>query len=539
MYHFPIRRHFEEEHEGQLRTWKRCQLEDILNDPNIPIGSNAHLRVMPQNGVVKIENIPYTVTRAEITQFFGRGAALVDEHPIHIIMERSTGKTMECYVEFKDCKEAKLAVSRVTRGSDVGLGPRMGIRHVDVSLSSPDMLMKAIFPLAKCIRWKNGRPIQVAQQPDEPWSTGFKGFLTPEEMFGCVRHAENPGRSSFSNKVPQRCYEFMSTTMFKYPWAYTKLYTVQERNLIFRTLRFMIEALVERIDNGLVVGLSTNLVLELVHLGLHCPAFNPRMKFCLAYIGRDVNTLRRVSERVAVLFPVRHPDLASSLQPFYAYLIANGTAVLPDHIALVNQYHEAMEHLLEPYGRIWYEWDESKITENWSFADCVEYEAAIMRILLTSGFQKTGAERAASRSSSVATAVRAPSPSDDNDNDNNDGGNDDDDYSWDEAPRPGIASFQTALGTAVGGSQVENADWDAPRPVSPVRRGRGGLYRGPQNPQGGAPTPVEWRRGGSRPYFPARRGHGRGGEIGPGDGEGDEREVAWPFNPRFRDRRSA
>ncbi|KAJ5249204.1 hypothetical protein N7468_000655 [Penicillium chermesinum] len=529
MYHFPIRRHFEEEHEGQLRTWKRCQLEDILNDPNIPIGSNAHLRVMPQNGVVKIEN-----------------------HPIHIIMERSTGKTMECYVEFKDCKEAKLAVSRVTRGSDVGLGPRMGIRHVDVSLSSPDMLMKAIFPLAKCIRWKNGRPIQVAQQPDEPWSTGFKGFLTPEEMFGCVRHAENPGRSSFSNKVPPallRVYVHHhvqvtdSGASLQYPWAYTKLYTVQERNLIFRTLRFMIEALVERIDNGLVVGLSTNLVLELVHLGLHCPAFNPRMKFCLAYIGRDVNTLRRVSEEWLSFFPF---DTLTWLPPynpftlgFYAYLIANGTAVLPDHIALVNQYHEAMEHLLEPYGRIWYEWDESKITENWSFADCVEYEAAIMRILLTSGFQKTGAERAASRSSSVATAVRAPSPSDDNDNDNNDGGNDDDDYSWDEAPRPGIASFQTALGTAVGGSQVENADWDAPRPVSPVRRGRGGLYRGPQNPRGGAPTPVEWRRGGSRPYFPARRGHGRGGEIGPGDGEGDEREVAWPFNPRFRDRRSA
>ncbi|KAK5006509.1 hypothetical protein LTR28_006413, partial [Elasticomyces elasticus] len=54
-------------------------------------------------GVIKVMNIPYGTTKNEIVAAVGRNARLVSQPPgspyyaIHIIMERSTGKTMDCY----------------------------------------------------------------------------------------------------------------------------------------------------------------------------------------------------------------------------------------------------------------------------------------------------------------------------------------------------------------------------------------------------------------------------------------------------------
>ena len=107
-------------------------------------------------------------------------------------MERSTGKTMDCFVEFVSQKDAKDTVDRINRNYDIGTAPRIGSRHVDVELSSQAKMMKAIFPLTKCISWVDGRPVQL-ENKDE-WSTGFNGFLTDEELFCLSRHADQPHR---------------------------------------------------------------------------------------------------------------------------------------------------------------------------------------------------------------------------------------------------------------------------------------------------------------------------------------------------------
>jgi hypothetical protein len=49
-----------------------------------------------------------------------------------------------------------------------------------------------MFPRAKSIIWENGSPVVITN--DDPYSTGFKGFFTREEMVGLVRHAECPQR---------------------------------------------------------------------------------------------------------------------------------------------------------------------------------------------------------------------------------------------------------------------------------------------------------------------------------------------------------
>lgn len=81
------------------------------------------------------------------------------------------------------------------------------------------------------------------------------------------------------------------------------MYTVHERNKVFQALRFMIEALVARMKKEQVVGLDNRLVLELIQTGLRCPAFNPRMKFCLAHVGEDHRTLQGMPEVWMTYFP--------------------------------------------------------------------------------------------------------------------------------------------------------------------------------------------------------------------------------------------
>jgi hypothetical protein len=116
--------------------------------------------------------------------------------PIHIIMERSTSKTMDCYVEFFTHADAEAAVAKISRVYETGRFPRLGSRHVDVEVSSQDALLKDLFPRAKQIIWKNGVPT-LGPNKDQ-FSTGFQGFFTHEEIFLLIRHAEHPQRVCLS-----------------------------------------------------------------------------------------------------------------------------------------------------------------------------------------------------------------------------------------------------------------------------------------------------------------------------------------------------
>lgn len=181
---------------------------------------------------------PYSVTRQEIVQFVGRDARIISTaqgYPVHIIMERSTAKTMDCYVEFQTISDAERCVKKLNNVLETGRPARLGNRHVDVSLSSEDSLLRDLFSRAKCVVWKKGFPHLTAN--NDPYSTGFKGFLTREEILGVIRHAEQPHRvcskslfvsvfwqslididnfqSPFSQKCPQRTYESMISTVWK------------------------------------------------------------------------------------------------------------------------------------------------------------------------------------------------------------------------------------------------------------------------------------------------------------------------------------
>jgi hypothetical protein len=150
--------------------------------------------------------IPYTVSVTEMQQFMVKYIPLPnliaqhqDGYPIHIIMERSTGKTMDAYVEFKS-PEIAAAGWEQNFGPTCMRVPKMGQRNVDVILSNQSELMRELFPRAKCIHWdndENGKPRLVANR--DVYSTGFNGFLTNEEITCMVRHAETPQRVSIQS----------------------------------------------------------------------------------------------------------------------------------------------------------------------------------------------------------------------------------------------------------------------------------------------------------------------------------------------------
>ena len=107
-------------------------------------------------------------------------------------MERPTAKTMDCFVEFRTPESCDSFAGVIEREQGEGRFPKLGNRHVYVERCTIDALMKEMWPRAKCIVWTDGCPHKSDNV--DPFSTGFQGFFTTEEMVGLTRAAETPQR---------------------------------------------------------------------------------------------------------------------------------------------------------------------------------------------------------------------------------------------------------------------------------------------------------------------------------------------------------
>ncbi|KAL2002229.1 hypothetical protein VTN02DRAFT_376 [Thermoascus thermophilus] len=372
-------------------------IDTVALPSEMPIGSLVHFQGPPKHGVVKIANIPYSITRQEVLQFLGHTARIITPDfgtPVHIIMERSTGKTMDCYVEFLTPGDAQETVNRINQAYEAGRPPRLGCRPVEVELSSQDALLKELFPRAKCISWVNGMP-NVLPNTD-PYSTGFQGFFTSEEIVGLVRHAETPQRSPFCVKCPQRTYECTISTLYKFPWYATKLYTIDDRNMLFEAVNRQLKALVARVRKSNTMGLDQKLLYDLLQAGLNCPAFNERQKFTLSVNTEDILEMLKFPD-VGKYFPfdtlVRLPGYDEGVLMYYADLIAKGAIVSdPGSSELPNTYATHSFQLESPYGHVWFEWKRDVVKKK-KWEDAVQYEMVVLTNLVLDGWIKTEREK--------------------------------------------------------------------------------------------------------------------------------------------------
>ena len=148
--------------------------------------------------------IPYTITLNEIQQFMSKSLlphalstiSSATDLPIHVVMERGTGKTEDCFVELPNQEIARIVMERVKNLIMAGKPPKMAQGIVNVELSSQGELMKEIFPRAKNMLWDKETGIPVMLKPIDSFCSGFRGFLTGEELNNVVRFAETPQRVS-------------------------------------------------------------------------------------------------------------------------------------------------------------------------------------------------------------------------------------------------------------------------------------------------------------------------------------------------------
>ena len=196
--------------------------------------------------------------------------------PIHIVMERSTSKTMDCFVELQHPEDAYHLAARHENAMMSGRHPKMGTRHVGLEISSQDELLTNLFPRAKNTKWLEGIPIVFKNY--DAFSSGFNGFFTSEEIIGMIRHAEVPQRSPFSAKCLQRTYECMISTLYKFPWFAPQYYTLEQRNKLFTVYCAQLRVLVDKVEEAETVGLDNKLIMDFFFAGMNCPGFGERMK---------------------------------------------------------------------------------------------------------------------------------------------------------------------------------------------------------------------------------------------------------------------
>ncbi|KAL2447183.1 hypothetical protein ABEF95_013501 [Exophiala dermatitidis] len=272
---------------------------DSSSDP--PFIDRTVLHQPRAYGVIRIKNIPFALTVSEVHQFickYVHADDLIKPHqdgyPIHIVMERSTGKTMDCYVEIVS---PEVAAEAWERGFSYGpcRYPKLGQRHVVVELSNQAELMRDLFPRARSVVWDQGKQgVPTTAQVIDPYSSGFAGFFTAEEMGGVVRHAENPQRSPFASRNLQRTYESTISTLYKFPWSTTSMYTMNQRDILFKTYARQLEILAYKVEREThlgadrEVGLDVKLLMDFLFAGMNCPGFSERQKAAIADCSRQV-----------------------------------------------------------------------------------------------------------------------------------------------------------------------------------------------------------------------------------------------------------
>ncbi|GIZ38940.1 hypothetical protein CKM354_000233700 [Cercospora kikuchii] len=242
-------------------------------------------------GVVRIKDIPYATTRQEMTAFLGRNAQIVRQpegspfHAIHILMERESGKTMDCFVEVATPAEASWVARQFARRVDQKRPPKVGDRTVEVVYSSQDELMFELFPRAKHVRWSNGQPVVDRNERKyykDQAAVGFQGFLHPEELVALSKHATLHERSPFASKSPCRVYEAMITLLFKYPWQAIDEITVAERRAIYDACIGLIKTLIVALRRSNLQHSANQptpgLLQELTTAALVCPGFTEKQK---------------------------------------------------------------------------------------------------------------------------------------------------------------------------------------------------------------------------------------------------------------------
>ncbi|KAK4125129.1 hypothetical protein N657DRAFT_570749 [Parathielavia appendiculata] len=364
-----------------------------LNPQNFPFMESTIQAAPVGYGVVKIKNIPFGTKRAEIIAFLGRNSKILNDNqePVHIIMERVSSKTQDCYVEFMTTQDAVRAVDRHRDNLTKGRPSRLGERPVEVLLSSQAALMQDLFPLASGVWWNGGKPVIQAPVDGQPWKT-FKGFVTEEEMTMLVKHVEIPQRSPYSKECPQRPYECMISTIKKLPWYVADRITLRQRHAIYEAtvkLIGLLKQALQRDNRPYETTINQQLMKRLVTAAMLCPGFSVVQKDNIAVLAEmeQDRTLMFNQPRFAEQWVHLHgicpkPGIPIDVLEWYIAVIREETTryVQSKHIVERNEIQRTSAYTSLYFGYIWYELGlpTGKELDNLSLHEVARRELAII-----------------------------------------------------------------------------------------------------------------------------------------------------------------
>jgi hypothetical protein len=337
----------------------------------------------PDTSVLRIANIPYAVTRQEVIAFIGKQAQInrmpagSSYYAVHIIMERESGKTMDCFVELSTPKEAAWVAGTLQKRTKSGQPPKMDNRVVQPTVSSQEDLMNALFPRARHVAWNGNHPI-IDFTPRKYFrgitAAGFQGFLHSEEFTGMLKVAEQDSGHNFAGKVPCRVYETMISIIHKYPFHAVDHVTLEERRALFDLAEKMVAHLINAVQNDAQHASNSGskfqvsappptmaLLEELIIAVLSCPGFSERQKATVAnrlyhkISATDYNRMTKskpglqiggthaLSSSWPFLALAPAPEVEYNLIRYYASLLRDATLTREDLVY--------MQHLLPQHAR--------------------------------------------------------------------------------------------------------------------------------------------------------------------------------------------
>ncbi|KAI0848179.1 hypothetical protein F5Y00DRAFT_262815 [Daldinia vernicosa] len=383
-------------------------VEDMLHSSNMPFVETCHLAERSNNGIVCITNIPYEITRAEIIAFLGRSARILNdkEEPVHIIMDRVTSKTNDCYVEFVSFQDAVNAVDKHRAAIKQERHPKLGDRNVEMTVASQAKFMKELFPTAHGIDWHES-PYAFTSDSEYDFEN-FKGFVCAEEMGMLYKHAEANSHASYAKGCPERPFECMISTLKKMPWYLTERITIKERHYIYDTTFKMVHYLKELLEKGTLRRgqkpdfnrLTKQLLNRLVKAAMLCPGFTVSQKDNIAYTVnlseldlRDYNQPRFAEGWCHQYALGVKPGVPLDVVEYYIALIRAETSRVVDNLGISRKRALKLEQskTSDYWGFFWCEMDlpSGAAFDNMTLADvaALEWDAIekIIRRAITGG----------------------------------------------------------------------------------------------------------------------------------------------------------
>ncbi|GAA5886547.1 hypothetical protein JCM6882_001683 [Rhodosporidiobolus microsporus] len=224
--------------------------------------------------VVRLDNVPWEITAAEIEEWAGERnlASDLDEFEergkkrvtlaVHILCNRADGRTLN--QAFLECSSPSAARALV-RSKD---GSKLRGRPVHVSLTGQGEFLTTLFPTYT----PGFSSVEPNPNPRSKWAAPIP-LLLQTELTGLLNLCRL--ESAHARKVPERPYFNLVTLLEKMPWSFPAYYNSQAVVRLFNTVCAAIEILgsIKRSVPG-----WKDVLTVLVDAILHCPVFRPQQK---------------------------------------------------------------------------------------------------------------------------------------------------------------------------------------------------------------------------------------------------------------------